>query len=385
MFERFGDESVPKCTKEMRRLGPDRWPDVCDKENFTNTVKDIYGFNDITSKLPDLNSDMILKMPKGTKINENDIYDLIDGDYNQLLQPGRGYKKINKIENPSFQKYQTENFCVNPPNVLASSDKCKTTIQDLENNNTKTYEHYTGRLKEPINFNTYKVLASHAGITDEDLLPKNYGLLSGQNLDRFKNVSPLSDIDPQYDVPYEFKKEGFSTKKKNYNEFLRENFVDNKVKKNHKQFIKHLKEKNISGNKAKEHMVFSGDSSICNSVLARDCFSNLGSCGGSSYGGGIKSGEAYIQHKSFCQNYCSPVEHCNDGIAIEVDRYTDKLEGKKKYKDDKGYLKQVSYRKTYDDEGNERYNEKIKSPYDTADQTSQKATERSAGGGGFFM
>jgi len=186
-------------------------------------------------------------------------------------------------------------------------------IENLENQNVRTYEHYTGRLKEQVNFNTYKPLMSHAGITDADLLPRNYGLLNHQLLDRFKNMPPLSEMDPQYEMPYDYKKEPFSNyKKKDYDDFLKENFVDNKVKQNHKDFVKHLKEKNINGNKAKELSVMSGDSNLCGSVLAQDCYSNLGTCGGASFGKGISSGDAYIQHKKFCYDYCLPVQECGN-------------------------------------------------------------------------
>ena len=320
IFEKYDNNS--KCTKEMKLLGPDRWPEECDKENFTNTVKDIYGFNNITNKIQDSSNEKRYELPEGTKLNDNDVKDLISGDFNQLLYQGKGYPKYEKVENPNFNNYWdefgekseqlTENFCVNPPNVRGDSNKCKTSIENLENQSVRTFEHYTNRLKEPVNFNTYKVLANHAGITDNDLLPHNYGTLQGTYLDRFKHIPPLSDMDPQYEIPYDYKKEGFKAKKNNYNEYLRETFVDNKVKNNHKQFVEHLKAKNISGNKTKEHAVLSADSNICGSVLARDCFSNLGSCGGSSYGTGIGSGEAFIQHKAFCQNYCKPVEHCFD-------------------------------------------------------------------------
>lgn len=61
---------------------------------------------------------------------------------------------------------------------------------------------------------------------------------------------------------------------------------------------------------ASNYSDFSGDVSVCGSVLARDCFSNLGSCGSSSYGQGIVSGDAYLKHKYFCSSYCDPVADC---------------------------------------------------------------------------
>jgi hypothetical protein len=300
--------------------------DEC-QENFNNTLKDVYAFNNITNRLRDSTSDKELPLPRNASLGQNMANLPSDNSLNQLLyqdkQSFQQEKKEVLIENPGFSQYWnefgpkneqvSENFCVNPVNVRGDSDKCKMSIENLENQSVRTFEHYTNRLKEPVNFNTYKPLAYHAGVTDSDLIPRNYGVLHHQQLDRFKYMPPLSDMDPQYDVPYEFKKETFAgPKKNNYDEFLRENFVDRKVKTNHKDFVKHLKEKNINGNKAKEHSVMSGDANICGSVLARDCFSNLGSCGGASFGNGISSGEAYLQHKSFCQNYCKPVEHCGN-------------------------------------------------------------------------
>lgn len=300
--------------------------DEC-KEDFSNTLKDVYGFNDITNRLPEITSNYSLSLPKNFSLGKNMAKLPSDGSLNQLLYPHKQpFQYRNKpvlIENPDFEQYWkefgpkqdqvSENFCVQPLNVRSDSKKCKMSIENLENQFVPTTQHYTNRLKEPVNFNTYKPLANHAGITDNDLLPRNYGVLHHQYLDRFKYMPPLSEMDPQYDVPYEFKKETFiNPKKGNYTEFLRENFVDGKVKKNHKDFVKHLKEKNINGNKAKEHSIMSGDSNLCGSVLARDCFSNLGSCGGSSYGTGISSGEAYLQHKKWCENYCAPVKDCKD-------------------------------------------------------------------------
>lgn len=329
MFERY-------CTKDYsnsRKLLPfghsGGIDDECGKEGFTNTMKDIYGFHDITHKLNENTSDKDIRLPEDLIINGVPLPS-DSGGFNQLLSknklPFQYSNRQSTIENPGFSKYWkefgpkpskqqqiTENFCVNPLNVRSTSNECKMSIQNLENQSVKTYEHYTNRLKEPVNFNTYKPLAYHAGITDSDLLPKNYGVLHHQYLDRFKYNSPLSDISPEYEMPYEFKKNtAYDLKKDNYNEFLKENFVDGKVKQNHREFVKQLKEKNINGNKAKEHSIMSGDSNLCGSVLARDCFSNLGTCGGSSYGKGISSGEAYIQHKKFCSDYCSPVAHCLD-------------------------------------------------------------------------
>lgn len=300
--------------------------DEC-KEEFSNTLKDVYGFNDITHRIRESTSNNTLPLPKNASLGNNMAKLPSDNSLNQLLYPDKQiFQQENKevlVEHPDFAQYWkefgpkneqiTENFCANPLNVRGDSEKCKMSIENLENQSVRTFEHYTNRLKEPVNFNTYKPLANHAGVTDNDLIPRNYGVLHHQYLDRFKYMPPLSEMDPQYDVPYDFKKESFANQKKgNYNEFLRENFVDGKVKKNHKDFVKHLKEKNINGNKAKEHTVMSGDPNVCGSVLARDCYSNLGLCGGASYGTGISSGEAYLQHKKFCQDYCKPVSHCGE-------------------------------------------------------------------------
>ena len=57
-----------------------------------------------------------------------------------------------------------------------------------------------------INFDTYKPLLNHAGITNENTLPPNFGSLHHQYLGRFKYAPPLADMEPQYDIPYEFEK-----------------------------------------------------------------------------------------------------------------------------------------------------------------------------------
>ena len=328
------DKFVPSyCTPEYinaQKLIPKNsaggFDDDC-KEQFTNTLKDVYGFNEITHRMRDTTSENTLSLPKLFSWGKNKPKLPSSDTLNQLLYTDKQTFQLknneNKIENPEFKQYWnefgpksnevSENFCANPINVRGDSKKCKISIENLENQHVKTYEHYTNRLKESVNFNTYKPLANHAGITDTDLVPRNYGLLHHNYLDRFKYAAPLSDIDPQYDMPYDFKKESFTNRNKNnYNDFLKEYYVDGKVKNNHNEFIKHLKEKNFNGNMAKQHSVMSSGTDICKSPLARDCFSTFGLCGDSSYNDSIATGSAYINHKQQCQERCDSVKHCVD-------------------------------------------------------------------------
>lgn len=298
------------------------------RENFTNTLKDTYLFNPIhTDRIREETSDHTLNINHIVKGPNNvDMLKKNEKTLNQLLYPTKlsfqDDKQLTYVENPSFESYWkefgnktdqvSENFCAYPGNVRGDSSKCKMSIENLENQHVRTYEHYTNRLKEPVNFNTYGPLFQNAGITNNDLLPKGYGSLHHNYLDRFKYLpSTYGDEEEDKLLQYSFKTEPFTNKRKNnYTEFLKENFVDNKVKNNHKQFVNYLKEKNVNGNKAKEYSIMSGDSNMCGSVLARDCFSNFGVCGSSSFDSKITSSDAYIKHKTFCQNLCKPVEEC---------------------------------------------------------------------------
>lgn len=300
------------------------------REGFTNTVKDVYGFNDLHStKLHEEASDYYLRLPNEERLKKNNVPLPADKtNLNQLLSNDKQFfqaqsnTKYDYVENDDFKQYWnefglkhpndkklTENFKVGVPISSKNKTNNKCTIEKMENHRVDTLDRYIKKIKEPINFDTYKPLFNHAGITDENILPPNFGSLHHQYLDRFKYAPPLADMEPQYDVPYEFKKETQASKD-GYNDFLRESFIDKKIKDNHTKFVKQLKEKNISGNKAKEKMVLSGDSSICGTPLARDCFSNLGSCGSSSYNNRLYSSETYLNHKTFCTEYCKPVSHC---------------------------------------------------------------------------
>ena len=220
---------TPEYIKRARLIpgGSASSADEC-KEEFSNTLKDVYGYNDITHRIRETTSDIKLQLPIKASLGDNMETLPSDNLLNQLLYSDKQiFQEENKeilLENPDFGQYWkefgpksdqiSENFCVNPLNVRGDSGKCKMSIENLENQSVRTFEHYTNRLKEPVNFNTYKPLANHAGITDSDLIPRNYGVLHHQYLDRFKYMPPLSEMDPQYDVPYDFKKEPFNNRKK---------------------------------------------------------------------------------------------------------------------------------------------------------------------------
>ena len=299
------------------------------QENFSNTIKDVYGFNTLNpSKLNEETTDYrIKKLPDDRRMKKYNIPLPSDNSLNQLLSTDKQFfqelENHNYVENEEFKQYWsefgltpsnttiTENFTARTPSSFKNKKNGKITIETLENQHVDNLGKYVKKVKEPINFDTYKPLFSHAGVIDENLLPPNFGTLHHQYLDRFKYAPPLSDMEPHYDIPYEFKKET-QNDKEGYSDFLRENFIDSKIKSNHKSFVKQLKEKNISCNKVKEKMVLSGDNNICGSPLARDCFSPLGTCGPYSYNKDRNSYDSYKQHHNFCKDYCKPVEMCRD-------------------------------------------------------------------------